>query len=111
MSFNPRNALRGSGSRPSSSKSKRVQTIDAPKPTNPWTGRPYGETAPPEVDERAAAEIAAGQLALATARGPGEERSRLLAEAEAHPERFRDPLRPSPEALARRVTVRHGGRH
>lgn len=105
------NALRRVGSRPSSSRSKRVQTFDPPPAVNPFTGRPFGEGARPEVDERAAAEIAAGQLALAGARGPGEERDRLLAEAEKDPAAFRSPLHPTRDDLARRVTLRRGGGH
>ncbi len=50
-------------------RSKRVTKIDPPAPVNPITNRPYGQTAP-QRDERAEAEIAAGQLALATATPP-----------------------------------------
>jgi acyl-CoA reductase-like NAD-dependent aldehyde dehydrogenase len=105
----PLNPLRRPGSRPSNARSGRVQTFDSPPATNPWTGRPFGETASPQVDERAAAEIAAGQLALAAARGPGEERARLLAEAAKNPAAFRSPLHPTRDDLARRVTIRRGG--
>lgn len=101
--------LRRPGSRPSSSRSSRVKEFDPPPAVSPWTGRPFGESAPPEVDEQAARELAAGQLALATARGPGEERARLLAEAEANPAAFRSPLHPTRDELARRVTMRRGG--
>jgi hypothetical protein len=47
-------------------KSRRVQTIEPPAPVNPVTGKPYGQVRP-ERDERAEAELAAGQLALAQA--------------------------------------------
>lgn len=93
--------------RPASASSGRVTKLDPPPALNPFTGKPFGEPTP-QIDEQAAREIAAGQLALATAEAPGATRARLIAESEAHPERFRDPLRPSPEALARRVTVRRG---
>ena len=49
--------------------SRRKQTIDPPPPTNPITGRPYGEPKP-ERDERAESELAAGQAALANAVPP-----------------------------------------
>lgn len=51
-------------------RSKRTQIIEPPAPVNPITGVPYGQAPPPVLDERAAAEIAAGQLALATAQPP-----------------------------------------
>ncbi len=50
-------------------RSKRVTKIARPVPVNPITNRPYGQTAP-QRDEQAEAEIAAGQLALATATPP-----------------------------------------
>lgn len=103
-------ALRRPIARAASGTSKRVQTFDPPPPVNPFTGKPYGEGATPEIDERAAAELAAGQLALATAEAPGVSRARLLAAAAEHPERFRSPLNPTPEQAVRRATIRRGGR-
>jgi hypothetical protein len=49
--------------------SRRRQTIEPPAPTNPITGRPYGQPKP-ERDEQGDAERAAGQLALAQADRP-----------------------------------------
>lgn len=48
---------------------RRNRPIPPPEPVNPITGRPYGQPVP-ERDERTEAEIAAGQLALATAIPP-----------------------------------------
>jgi hypothetical protein len=96
--------------RPASASSGRVTKLDPPPPVNPFTGKPFGEPAAPQIDERAAAEVAAGQLALATAEAPGATRARLLREAEEHPERFRSPLNPTPEQVARRAVIRRGGR-
>lgn len=104
-------ALRRPIARAANGSSKRVQTFDPPPPTNPFTGRPYGEGATPEIDERAAAELAAGQLALATAEAPGASRARLIAAAEKHPADFRSLLNPTPEQAVRRAVIRRGGRH
>lgn len=52
------------------SKSRRTQTIDAPEPVSPITGRPYGPQ-PAARDEAAEAASAAGQAALATAKYTG----------------------------------------
>lgn len=48
---------------------RRTRRIEPPRPTNPITGRPYGEPKP-ERDERAESELAAGQAALANADVP-----------------------------------------
>lgn len=49
--------------------SKRVTKHDAPPAINPITQRPYNAAAP-QRDEQAERELAAGQLALATAKVP-----------------------------------------
>lgn len=103
-------ALRRPIARAASGTSKRVQTFEPAPPINWLTGRPYGDPGTPEIDERRAAELAAGQLALATAEAPGAARARLLAEADKYPERFRSPLNPTPEQAARRTVLRRGGR-
>ncbi len=56
---------------------RRVEHIPAPAPVDPISGRPYGTPAPADT-ERDDAEFAAGQLALATAYGPGEYLAELL---------------------------------
>ena len=50
-------------------RSNRVEHIDPPPAFDPVRGRPFGQPAP-EQDDRAAAELAAGQLALANAVRP-----------------------------------------
>lgn len=59
--------------------SRRVQTFDPPAEISPISGRPYGQPGPVE-DERADAQRAAGQLALAGAEAPGSTLVRLLVE-------------------------------